>query len=152
MKKTRVTLAVALLVFGVVYLVFAVSRAEGIVYKKVREIRAENAARDAGRSYRLTGNVLAGTIEHRLDKRTVVFTVKDEDGETMPVMYQGTVPDTFKDGAEVVVSGKYDRSADRLEATELLTKCPSKYQGQANPITAAQRKLPPSNASAPSNR
>ncbi len=37
----------------------------------------------------------------------------------------------FKDGIEVVVEGRYDARRHHIEATRLLTKCPSKYQADA---------------------
>ena len=40
--------------------------------------------------------------------------------------YHGVVPDTFKQGAEVVATGRF--SKDRLlEAETIMAKCPSKY-------------------------
>ena len=49
------------------------------------------------------------------------------------VRYAGVVPDTFKDAAEVVVKGTF--TGNLFQATEILAKCPSKYQmqtGQTN--------------------
>jgi cytochrome c-type biogenesis protein CcmE len=45
---------------------------------------------------------------------------------SLPVAYQGTVPDTFKPGNDVVVEGKLD-SSHIFEAKSILTKCASKY-------------------------
>ena len=48
-------------------------------------------------------------------------------GTTFPVHYQGPLPDTFQEGADVVVEGKYS-AAGGFEATTLLTKCGSRYE------------------------
>ena len=45
----------------------------------------------------------------------------------MFVDYKGVVPDTFKDGAEVIVEGSV-LSDGSFKARVLMTKCPSKYQ------------------------
>ena len=45
----------------------------------------------------------------------------------MQVYYNGTRPDLFKDDAEVVVAGKFDNNL--IMATELQTKCASRYEG-----------------------
>ena len=52
---------------------------------------------------------------------------KDDAGLTLPVVYKGAVPDTFKAGAEVIVEGG-PQPDGRFMAKTLMTKCPSKYQ------------------------
>ena len=52
---------------------------------------------------------------------------KDDAGLTLPVVYKGAVPDTFKAGAEVIVEGGLQPDG-RFMAKTLMTKCPSKYQ------------------------
>jgi cytochrome c-type biogenesis protein CcmE len=48
----------------------------------------------------------------------------------LPVAYQGLLPDTFKEGAEVVVEGRWDSGQRHFHATNDLAKCPSKYEGK----------------------
>jgi cytochrome c-type biogenesis protein CcmE len=48
--------------------------------------------------------------------------------QNLTVVYQGLLPDTFQEGAEVVVEGRWDPAARQFEATTLLAKCPSKYE------------------------
>jgi cytochrome c-type biogenesis protein CcmE len=48
-------------------------------------------------------------------------------GESLPVIYQGVVPDTFKVGNEVVVEGTL-KSNGIFQAYTLMPKCPSKYE------------------------
>jgi cytochrome c-type biogenesis protein CcmE len=38
------------------------------------------------------------------------------------------VPDTFKDGAEVVLKGKLTATGYQVEENGIVAKCPSKYQ------------------------
>ena len=47
------------------------------------------------------------------------------------------MPDTFKDGAEVVVKGTLD--GQTFVSTEVMAKCPSKYQAQAGPQTMCSK-------------
>jgi cytochrome c-type biogenesis protein CcmE len=51
----------------------------------------------------------------------------------VPVRYAGTVPDTFKDRAEVVLKGQLKDGS--FQATEISAKCPSKYQVAADSPT-----------------
>lgn len=56
------------------------------------------------------------------------FTVT-EGGHQQKVIYKGLVPDTFKEGAEVVVTGNLSDSGEFI-GTELLAKCASKYEAK----------------------
>ena len=56
------------------------------------------------------------------------FVMKDADGTEMKVVYKGTIPNNFESSTSVVVTGKYRNN--QFEATEILTKCPSKYEEQ----------------------
>ena len=55
------------------------------------------------------------------------FTITDEDGETMKVVYHGGKPGNFDQANSVVVIGDYDEGV--LRAKQILVKCPSKYEG-----------------------
>lgn len=56
------------------------------------------------------------------------FVMKDADGTELKVVYKGTIPNNFESSRSVVVTGKY--RDNQFEATEILTKCPSKYEEQ----------------------
>jgi cytochrome c-type biogenesis protein CcmE len=86
-----------------------------------------------GDSYDLTGVVVPGSVRHhgsRLD-----FRVRDRDGDgnaSIPVRYSGEVPDPFRGGREVIVTGRL--ASDRTligQRDSLITKCPSKFTQKA---------------------
>ena len=58
------------------------------------------------------------------------FKLRDEHGEVMPVEYRGVIPGNFDQAVSVVAIGKYQ--GDHFEAQQLLVKCPSKYQAEAD--------------------
>jgi cytochrome c-type biogenesis protein CcmE len=62
------------------------------------------------------------------EKIQFTFYLKDDSGEISKVVLDGGRPNNFDLAASVVVKGKY--SGDYFHATEILTKCPSKYEGQ----------------------
>jgi cytochrome c-type biogenesis protein CcmE len=79
-----------------------------------------------GRSYDLTGKVVTGSVRHAGDD--LRFRVRDRDGTaSVPVAYTGVVPDPFREGREVIVSGKLERGTFVAERDSLVTKCPSKF-------------------------
>lgn len=60
--------------------------------------------------------------------RTFVFYLKDANNNEMKVVYRGTKPNNFEIATNVVVTGKFENGV--FYATDVLTKCPSKYEGQ----------------------
>lgn len=79
-----------------------------------------------GRSYEVTGKVVKGSIDHQGDD--LRFRIRDRDGsESVPVTYTGVVPDPFRDGREVIVSGELRNGTFVAERDSLVTKCPSKF-------------------------
>jgi cytochrome c-type biogenesis protein CcmE len=81
---------------------------------------------EPGRSYEMTGKVVKGSVERRGD--TLEFAVRDRDGATsVPVTYEGVVPDPFREGREVIVSGELEKGKFVAERDSLVTKCPSKF-------------------------
>jgi cytochrome c-type biogenesis protein CcmE len=80
-----------------------------------------------GRSYQLTGTVVAGSVHH--SGEALRFSVEDRAGGTViPLTYTGTVPDPFREGREVIVTVQKQGSAYVGERNSLITKCPSKYK------------------------
>ncbi len=86
---------------------------------------------DPGRAYQLTGKVVPGSIQRSGD--TLRFRVSDrQGGASLPVVYTGEVPDPFRDGREVIVSGHMRSGAFQGEKDSLVTKCPSKFKSAPN--------------------
>jgi cytochrome c-type biogenesis protein CcmE len=79
-----------------------------------------------GRSYELTGKVVKDSVDRDGDE--LRFDIRDRDGtESVPVVYTGVVPDPFREGREVIVSGELERGTFQAERDSLVTKCPSKF-------------------------
>jgi cytochrome c-type biogenesis protein CcmE len=79
-----------------------------------------------GQSVDLTGKVVDGSIEKQGDG--LRFRIRDRDGrESVPVEYTGVVPDPFREGREVIVSGELENGTFVAERDSLVTKCPSKF-------------------------
>ena len=61
--------------------------------------------------------------------RTFTFYMEDATGNEMKVIYDGTMPNNFESAKSVVVTGKYQNGY--FHASNILTKCPSKYEDQS---------------------
>ena len=57
------------------------------------------------------------------------FRLRDQKGEVLPVEYRGVIPGNFDQATSIVAIGRYQ--GGRFEAEQLLVKCPSKYQAEA---------------------
>jgi cytochrome c-type biogenesis protein CcmE len=119
-RKRKIRLVVALgaavaLAAALVYTSFSAST-EASKPSQIRE----------GRSYELTGKVVKGSVRHDGDE--LRFRIRDRDGTTsVPVRYSGVVPDPFREGREVIVSGELRGATFVGERDSLVTKCPSKF-------------------------
>jgi len=63
-------------------------------------------------------------------QNTFSFYMRDENGIEMKVVYEGTIPNNFESCTSVVCTGKFKNGY--FHANQILTKCPSKYEGNPN--------------------
>jgi cytochrome c-type biogenesis protein CcmE len=80
-----------------------------------------------GTSYEMTGRVVKGSVSREGDGLS--FRVRDRDGggKSLPVTYDGTVPDPFRGGREIILTGSVENGVFVGEPDTLITKCPSKF-------------------------
>lgn len=129
--------AVLLVATGVGYLVFSGLSQNSVYFLNVSEALAMPAEKLS--QARLFGTVAAEGIVRDPASMGVAFNVQDKDdpSKSIRVNYRGSVPDTFKEGVEVILEGSFKEGTRQFEATTLLTKCPSKYEknekGQMRP-------------------
>jgi cytochrome c-type biogenesis protein CcmE len=122
-RKRKIRLVVALsaavlLAAGLVYTSFSASTEA----KEPSQLLQSNP----NGTYELTGDVVPGSIHHQGDQ--LDFRISDRDGShPIPVTYTGTVPDPFRDGREVIVTGKLQDGTFVGQRDSLITKCPSKF-------------------------
>jgi cytochrome c-type biogenesis protein CcmE len=63
------------------------------------------------------------------DEQFLSFRLRDSKGQILPVQYRGVVPGNFDQATSIVAIGHYQD--DQFVAEQLLVKCPSKYQAEA---------------------
>ena len=126
-----------------------------VFFRSPSDIVADRPGPD--RAFRLGGLVEAGSVAHGADGR-VRFVVGDG-GATTPVVYQGDLPDLFREGQGIVAEGVF--RADRtFEASQVLAKHDETYMpreiadrlkergewrpetGEAAPLRALQSETP----------
>ena len=85
-----------------------------------------------GGSYDLTGKVVDGSVRHRGEQLRFRVADRDNPSASIPVSYSGTVPDPFRAGREVIVTGSVRDGTFVGERDSLTTKCPSKFSEESS--------------------
>ena len=119
---------VAVAAAGGLLLYSSISDAE--YYKFTHEV-VKNPGPWEGKSLRVHGYVEPGSIEEAIvDQKTQRVFYLESNGARLKVTNEGPKPDTFRDESEVVAKGTLVRVNGELvlQATELMAKCPSKYE------------------------
>ena len=124
-KKKKFLIGGIIIFLALVYLAYTGFQSSASYYFTVSETVGQGSS-IYGENLRVNGKVLAGSVKSDINTLTLEFTVT-EGGESLPVVYRGVAPDNFVDNADVVVEGSLD-SSGVLQADNILTKCPSKYE------------------------
>ncbi len=88
-----------------------------------------NEARRSTGMVQVNGMLAEKNYVLKQEEQYMEFKLRDSRGEVMPVTYRGVIPGNFDQATSIVAIGHY--RADHFEAEQLLVKCPSKYQAEA---------------------
>ena len=132
--KVLITLAVVLGSSG--YFAYSALKSSDVAYyEHVHKVTA-HPDKWLNKSMQVHGYAVPGTIHEQVVGQKLERTFEIEYcGKTLPVRHSGSKPDTFKDQAETVVTGRLVRQDGQLylQAVEgdrgIAAKCPSKYEG-----------------------
>lgn len=141
-RKLRFAIGVGLVIAAVAYLITAAIQSTSEYYLTVNEVRARETEL-MGQSLRIAGRVKPGTIRWDPITLTLKFTMMplpQNDGSATvepvaagdpPVLFHVVArgepkPDMLADNRDVIVEGRL-RTPSQVEASQVLTKCPSKY-------------------------
>jgi cytochrome c-type biogenesis protein CcmE len=127
----RLVIALVIASLLAVFLVYQVARGSGQLVVTVGQLRSDKDGA-AKKTVQLTGTAVS-CVNTNCTGAQAPFTmvVKDEaTSQTVPVRYSGgSVPDAFKAGRRIIVTGHMADGQFMANADSLVTKCPSKYSG-----------------------
>ena len=86
-------------------------------------------ARNASGMVQVNGVLANKNYVLKQDEQYLKFDLKDSKGEVMNVEYRGVIPGNFDQAISIVAIGRYQNGT--FAADQLLVKCPSKYQAEA---------------------
>ena len=128
-KKVRIGLSFGIVAALLIWLTVSGFNENMQYYVSIKEIKSMGDEAQT-KGLRVKGFLVPGSLETSQSSLEVSFII-EEDGEEMTVHYAKELPDTFKDGSEVLVEGKY-LAAGYFDAEVLMAKCPSKYEGDGD--------------------
>lgn len=137
--KTKRRLVV---VTGVIIVALAIVLAvvgSGGAAKTISVEEASNGSFE-GQRVQVSGNVVDNSFT--TENNVLAFEIYDPQGDasqTLRVRYEGAASSTFGNGVTAICTGKIDSSNGiELVASELVTKCPSKYESASDALTVAR--------------
>jgi cytochrome c-type biogenesis protein CcmE len=139
-RATRRLIGVTALVLAAVgaILIYTTSTGAGsgaYTGQSVSEVAQDPAL--VGEKVKVDGVVVTGSWEGEVDPMEFDITDDpegDPGGEILTVVWEKTVPSSFGDGSNAIVTGTLS-SDGVLEASELIIKCPSKYESLEGAMT-----------------
>jgi len=134
-KRARVRLigVTAIILVAVGAIILGAGSGDGSYARSVSE--ALDDPELVGERVRVTGTVIDGSWDQGV--KPMLFDIRDEGASSGPVInvvYSGSPPDTFGDGATAIVTGILSGDGS-LDATDMITKCPTKYAAADGAMT-----------------
>jgi cytochrome c-type biogenesis protein CcmE len=126
-KAAKILATFAVVAVALTGMMYATLRDGTQYYKHVDEVMTDPAAWH-GKQLQLHGYVAA--IERKRNSLEYRFNVQSN-GSVVQARYTGVVPDTFKEGSEVVLKGKLTADGFHVDRNGVMAKCPSKYEPKA---------------------
>lgn len=126
-KSGRVLIVALIVIASVIFLIFSAITENSGVEITITDLY-ENTDEFVSRYIVLEGELDPVSVKWDADNIELSFTITDEKGKRLSVLYKGIKPDGFYDDVIAIVNGKYDPVQDLFIADTLQTRCPSSYE------------------------
>ncbi len=124
------------IVAGVIIVIFLIFGAWSFLESNVEYTNFQDAY-ETGRTVQVEGTwVEEKGDEYNADRNEFTFYMADKNGQVVRVVLEGPRPNNFEIATSVVARGQFV-SEDEFRSTNVLTKCPSKYEGTAEEMMGA---------------
>ena len=124
--RTKLILFAVLIAAALSFFAIQAFQNASVYYVTVNELQDQGITGD-GTLVRVAGKLVSESFERADNGLEVSFSIRDEEGQVLPVAYSGEVGQLFfNDHSELILEGAY--GADGIFSTEtLIVKCPTKY-------------------------
>ncbi|WP_280772246.1 cytochrome c maturation protein CcmE [Salipaludibacillus daqingensis] len=127
-KNTKVLFGGAMIFLSIIVLLITATPASSGSEISIEQIN-QNSQEYMERYITTEGFLVEGSVDWNADEIKLNFDLKDEQGNILPIFYQGVRPDNFSDDVIVIVHG-YLGDDGVFEADKVQTRCPSVYEGE----------------------
>lgn len=125
MKKRLVVVSIVVVVVAALSLAFV---GGGTAARTVSVAEAAESL-PAGQKVQVSGNVVPDSYSTSDNKTAFrIYDAAGDPGTQLDVVYQGAASSTFGNDVTAICTGRLD-DGGVLQCSELVTKCPSKYEG-----------------------
>jgi cytochrome c-type biogenesis protein CcmE len=125
-KPIKIGATIGVVVLALTGLLYATLSEGTEYYKHVDEVMSDPSAWH-GKRLQLHGYVVDKSIRKKPNTLDYLFEIQSK-GKVVQARYTGIVPDTFKDGSEVVLKGRLGPDGFLVDRNGVMAKCPSKYE------------------------
>ncbi|MCL7412753.1 MAG: cytochrome c maturation protein CcmE [ANME-2 cluster archaeon] len=123
-RKNRTILGVVIIFVLLGYLAVSSFSNSLSYYITISELK-DKGELGYGETVNINGSVILESIIWEPENQLLKFTLTDN-GETLNVVYEGSLPNNFREATSVVVTGQYSEDGI-FRSNKMLVKCPSKY-------------------------
>lgn len=121
---------------GLVIIAFVIFGAISFMQNNIEYVTAK-AAEKSHRTVQVKGTWVKDMRSfYDVQTNTFHFYMADDERTILPVVLNGAKPNNFEIANDIVAKGRYENGV--FHASEVLTKCPSKYQSKTGPQASAQ--------------
>ncbi|MEH7084730.1 cytochrome c maturation protein CcmE [Neobacillus drentensis] len=129
MKKNTIVMLGGFIIAGaIVFLLMAATPGSSGVELTMKELLATQEQHKDD-FVTVEGLLIEDSIKWDANKIELKFDVKDNDGNVMHVIHNGTKPDNFAEGVITILQGAPTKK-NTFVAETVKTRCPSKYEGK----------------------
>jgi cytochrome c-type biogenesis protein CcmE len=129
MKKNTIVMLGGFIIAGaIVFLLMAATPGSSGVELTMKELLATQE-QHIDDFVTVEGLLIEDSIKWDANKIELKFDVKDNGGNVMHVIHNGTKPDNFAEGVITILQGAPTKK-DTFVAETVKTRCPSKYEGK----------------------
>ena len=125
-KNIKFIIGGVLIIALVIVLIVQATMSTGAYYLTVSELNSQSAQM-VGERVRVSGAVVGGSEDWNAKELTLAFSITDDQGQQLPIVFYGPRPDNFQRAAEAIVEGELLPNGS-FQANTLLLKCPSRYE------------------------
>ena len=133
--RNRLIGITAIILLLLVALFFTVMNKSAATNLTVKEFATQKVD---GKRVQVSGTVVNGSWDKQTNPMS--FKIRDDadtagTGPTINIQYTGSLPDTFGDGVQAIITGNYVAQGSFIKSTQMTTKCPSKYASETDAYT-----------------